>query len=53
MLMVEYMSNLLQLCYIKSNGLKLSGQPCVSRLAETRCVSIQTNYSDSRYFKTI
>ena len=44
MLMVEYMSNLLQLCNVKSNGLKLIGQPCVSRLAETRCVSFEAYY---------
>jgi len=42
MLMVEYLSNLLQLCYIKTNGLKLSGQSCVNRLAETRCILEKT-----------
>lgn len=40
MLMVEYLTNMMQLCNVKTSGLKLSGHPCVNRLAETRCVSI-------------
>jgi hypothetical protein len=39
MLMSEYLTNILQLCNMKANGQKISGQPCVNRLAETRCVS--------------
>ena len=39
MLMTEYLTNVMQLSNMKANGEKISGQPCVNRLAETRCVS--------------
>ena len=37
-LMIEYLLNLLNLTYLKSNGKKISGSSCVQRLAEIRCV---------------
>ena len=38
MLIVEYLTNLIQLIYLKINGQKISGNSCVQRLAEIRCV---------------
>lgn len=38
MLLIEYLANLLNLTFLKSNGKKISGNPCVQRLAELRCV---------------
>lgn len=40
MLLIEYLVNLLNLTYLKSNGKKINGDPCVQRLAELRCVRI-------------
>lgn len=44
MLMIEYLLNLLNLTYMKSNGKKIGGSACVQRLAELRCVSPSSNY---------
>ena len=38
MLMVEYITNLMQLIYLKTTGQKINGNPCVLRLAEIRTV---------------
>jgi len=37
MLMIEYLTNLLQVIYLKMTGQKISGNPCVLRLAKLRC----------------
>ncbi|CAF0847034.1 unnamed protein product [Brachionus calyciflorus] len=42
MLIIEYLMNLLNLTYLKTNGKQLSGSPCVLRLAELRCVLEKT-----------
>lgn len=42
MLMIEYLTNMLQLVYSKTSGQKISGNPCVLRLAEIRTVLEKT-----------
>jgi hypothetical protein len=40
MLMIEYLTNILNIVYLKSSGKQINGSKCVERLAELRCVII-------------
>lgn len=42
MLLIEYLTNLMQLTYLKTDGQKINGNPCVTRLAEIRTVLEKT-----------
>lgn len=42
MLMIEYLTNLLNLIYMKMNGKQINSSDCVLRLAELRCIIEKT-----------
>ena len=42
MLMIEYLTNLLNLVYMKINGKQINSSDCILRLAELRCIIEKT-----------